>query len=284
MVSDAATAGSLGSLTACSRQYGIITGMPHWIATPHIPPDHRGPVDRPFVPFKSPAGDTSLLERLAATVRHRPESIAFVDADAVVTFADLWQRTRRLADAIRAAGPDEGPVGILLPGDSWYVVAVLACVFVGRVAVLLDASFPAARNLGIVATSGLSLLIARRNALPLPPSGVSTLDPDGFVHGGGQPATSYDFAGANRLDEPAFILSTSGSSGQPKLVAHSERTMLHWARTVHDGMHVSADDRVLSLSLACRLSRHRLRFSQTCRAPRRRRQTPWPAVSRMARS
>ena len=50
------------------------------------------------------------------------------------------------------------------------------------------------------------------------------------------------------LDAPAFILTTSGSEGRPKALAHSQRTMLHWVRTLHDAMHIKPDDRVLSIS------------------------------------
>jgi acyl-coenzyme A synthetase/AMP-(fatty) acid ligase len=50
------------------------------------------------------------------------------------------------------------------------------------------------------------------------------------------------------LDAPAFILTTSGSSGRPKALVHSQRNMLHWVRNLHDAMHVRPDDRVLSIS------------------------------------
>jgi len=38
----------------CDHQYQIALQMlvtPYWIATPHIGPDHRGPVDRPVTTF-----------------------------------------------------------------------------------------------------------------------------------------------------------------------------------------------------------------------------------------
>jgi acyl-coenzyme A synthetase/AMP-(fatty) acid ligase len=50
------------------------------------------------------------------------------------------------------------------------------------------------------------------------------------------------------VDAPAFILCTSGSTGQPKAIVHSQRTMLHLARTAHDALHVDDSDRVMPLS------------------------------------
>jgi hypothetical protein len=35
-----------------------------WITTPHIPLDHRGPMDRPFTPFGDPANAAPIIERL----------------------------------------------------------------------------------------------------------------------------------------------------------------------------------------------------------------------------
>jgi acyl-coenzyme A synthetase/AMP-(fatty) acid ligase len=52
------------------------------------------------------------------------------------------------------------------------------------------------------------------------------------------------------LDEVAFILCTSGSTGEPKPIAYSQRGILQQTRLLVDTVHLSARDRVLMLNPA----------------------------------
>jgi acyl-coenzyme A synthetase/AMP-(fatty) acid ligase len=226
----------------------LIEELPLWIATPLIRPDYRGPTERSFTPFGDPANATPILQRLKAIAQMHPEALAIADGEVSLSFAELWRSALRLGRAIESAQTDDRPVGILLPADRYYIVAVFACLAARRVAVLLDATFPLARNQAIAAATGVGLLIARRSQASAQWPGIVALDPgDSFDPTNAQSVSDNcitDFP----LDAPAFILCTSGSSGQPKPIAHSQRTMLHWVRASHDGMHVNRADRVLSLS------------------------------------
>lgn len=219
-----------------------------WISTPHIPPDFRGPSDRPFTRFGDPATSAPILQRLAAVVQRRGAALAVADADHSLSFEQLWEWAMRLAQAIGRTRTGNGPVAVLLPCDQTYVVAVFACLSAGRAAVLLDASYPEARNQAIIAATGASLLIAKGAARLIASPNMDSLDPHAAFDE--RPTWPRTLDGADRLglEAPAFILATSGSSGRPKTIVHSQRTMLHWARTSHDGMHLNEEDRVLSVS------------------------------------
>lgn len=212
---------------------------PAWIATPELAPDHRGPVERPFTPFGDPATAAPMLARLAAIA---PDATVIADASGSMSFGELHAAIAGLAAAITAANP-QGRIGILLPNDRVYVVAVFACLAARRLSVLLDSGFPDARNAAIAAATGADLVITSAAIAPrLAWPGVAALAVDAPHPAAPLPAEHLD------LDAPAFILCTSGSSGQPKPIVHSQRTMLHWARTTHDALHVTAADRALSLS------------------------------------
>ncbi len=218
-----------------------------WIATPHIRPDDRGPTDRPYLPFGDPANAAPIIETLIVTARQARENIAIEGPARTCSFGSLLRAIARVSSAILACQPADGPVGIMLPASAGYVVAVFACLAAGRLGVMLDEGHPDNRNAEIVRQTGINLVLtatsdrwhqgsAGMRCLPVLPLLDATADPAEIA--------IHDFA----LDRPAFILCTSGSSGRPKAVVHSQRTMLHWARTTHDALHVRPDDRVLSLS------------------------------------
>lgn len=188
-----------------------------------------------------------MLETLRSVTSARPDGTAIEDDDGALTFAALSRAVARLAAAIEAARPEAAPVGILLPASAAYTVGVFACLAARRLGVLLDDTFPEARNAAVAAETGVNLVLATsRVAASLDWPGVVVIDIadllDDRALAPGLPARHLG------LDEPAFVLCTSGSSGRPKPIAHSQRTMLHWARTTHDALHVRPKDRVLSLS------------------------------------
>ncbi|MEO7057527.1 MAG: AMP-binding protein, partial [Caldimonas sp.] len=218
-----------------------------WIATPHFRPDHRGPRERAFVPFADPAESPSILQILRRCVDRHPDAIAIECDGKATSYERLWRDAMALAGEIGRVGDDRGAVGILLPGDASYVAALFACLLAGRLCVLLDEGYPASRTRQIVARTGLEMLICPAGFAPAgdwPPLRFLGVRPGVQPAGDGVEPTGA----ALGLDEPAFILCTSGSTGQPKAIAHSQRTMLHWARTTHEALHVRPDDRVLSLS------------------------------------
>ena len=221
-----------------------------WITTPHIPLDHRGPTDRAFRPFGDPVIAVPMIERLQSVARRRADEVAVVDDQGSVTFGQLMRLVYRLARDIEHLQVTPGPVAIVLPTGRAYVVAVYACLAARRLAVLLDAGYPAERNAAIVAATGVTLVLAQE--------GVNSGDSAGPARFGVD-LTAADAAGSDTdsmptdpamldVDAPAFILCTSGSAGQPKAIVHSQRTMLHLARTAHDALHVDENDRVMPLS------------------------------------
>jgi acyl-coenzyme A synthetase/AMP-(fatty) acid ligase len=212
-----------------------------WLETPELTEDYRGPRDVPYTRFGDPGRDTPTLESLARIVAAMPESPACEDADRALDFRALHDAVGRLAAAIRASGT-EGPVGLLLSNTVGYPVAVLACLAAGRIALLLDAAAPPAWNGAILRHVGAGLLVAA-TAADGAPFGWPCIGVDAALAPGEAPFPPR--ACWLSHDAPAFIICTSGSTGQPKALVHSQRTVMHQVARLIDEFHLSPRDRFL---------------------------------------
>jgi acyl-coenzyme A synthetase/AMP-(fatty) acid ligase len=216
-----------------------------WIATPHLRPDYRGPTERAYVPFPHPTASVPIIAMLEDVARQAPDAVAVDSRDVCISYRALWQAVRLLQSKIESA--ERGPVAILLPAGAAYVVAVFAILASRRIGLLLDQHSPRDRNAAIAGAAGAkTVLVSPDLDGKLAWADIATMAvADAFDQiplpdaSGRQPLA---------LDEPAFILCTSGSTGLPKPIVHSQRTMLHWVRTVADALHLTADDRALSVS------------------------------------
>ncbi|QXQ07499.1 AMP-binding protein [Sphingosinicellaceae bacterium] len=214
-----------------------------WLATPEIAADFRGPVARAFEPMPGPEAIGPAVPALALVAARQPDAVAVAEPGGTTSFAGLIAAASRIADAV--AGHGRGHVAILLPTGASYVAAVFGCLEAHRLSVLLDAAHPVVRNAAIATAGSVDVVLTTAAiAASIDWPGVTVIAVDDLLQGPAKLIVKPPLA----LDVPAFILCTSGSTGLPKLIVHSQATMLHWARTTHNALHVTSADRALSLS------------------------------------
>lgn len=210
--------------------------------------DLNGPTV-PFRPFREEWVDRPALDLFRAAVEEFGNRIACEDLGEGLTYAEIWAACRRLASMIDAAVPTGQPVGVLLPNEAAYPVAVLACLAAGRPCVMIDRHHPEDRVAAIVRDAGLGAIALRRSDVVaglLLPAGIRTIVIDEALQGGPAPERP-DFATASPV-VASFIVYTSGSTGQPKGIVLSQRAVLHRARQLVNAVHLRPDDKVLSLA------------------------------------
>jgi cyclohexanecarboxylate-CoA ligase len=169
-------------------------------------------------------------ERLRPTWWHDDHPTA---AGRIADLAPADPRVARLAGGLAALGVGRGDaVAWQLPNGEQAVLLLWACWRLGAVAVPIHH-----RATGAEATRMLDALPA--DVL----LGPSRLDPGGVARlvEEGTPVTSV----AAAPDDLALVLHTSGSSGTPKAVLHTQATLAHKARTMVGVHGLGPDDVVL---------------------------------------
>ncbi|MEJ3742724.1 amino acid adenylation domain-containing protein [Actinomycetes bacterium KLBMP 9797] len=156
----------------------------------------------------------ALVPELAA--RQTGGGLAVVCGDVAVSYDDLAERVERLAAALVAAGVTAGAVvGVGTSRGVGAVVALLAVWRAGGVCAPLDRADPVERWEHVATTTAMAVLVTEPGPVRLPVPAV-------VVDAGGVPVGDVTEAAVPAAvlspDDAAYIITTSGSTGLPKLV------------------------------------------------------------------
>ena len=185
--------------------------------------------------------DDTIFGIFAGVAAREGDKTAVDDGESYLTYAEVYDQALGLARRIAAIAAPGSPVGIILPNGATFPVAVLAALAASCPFVALDPSFPDARNAFIVKHAGMKAIFvddttrgqAKRLAPAIPQIDFAVMAHDGAAE---LPPASPD--------NVATIGYTSGSTGQPKGVVHTQRNLLHYVMQRLDMTHLGADDRV----------------------------------------
>jgi amino acid adenylation domain-containing protein len=215
---------------------------------PVVRPRGPGPVlghpPEGFVGFGPEALERSLAERFEDMVDRHPEHVAVSGRGARVTYAELDARANRVAAELVKRLPGGGErVALLLGHDADMVAGILGVLKAGKVYVPLDGGFPDRRLAFLTRDAGAQALVTRgegvERARAVAPPGCDVLDMD-----------ALEDAPRPRVPAPvdAYILYTSGSTGEPKGVVQSQRNVLAHLRHYSNRLFLGPSDRLSLLS------------------------------------
>ncbi|MGB3802276.1 MAG: amino acid adenylation domain-containing protein [Lewinella sp.] len=184
-----------------------------------------------------------------------PDRTAFRCGKRGISYAEMAERTNRLAHLLLAQGVQRGDrIGIYLPRSLDAAVAVHGILKAGAAYVPLDPEAPVARTRALIEDCDIKVVFVspalRRNfaamfAAPSPVTCVMGGEAEGTKSVGWNtlddyPATPPDIRILG--DDLAYVMYTSGSTGEPKGIMHTHASGLAYARLSRDLYGVTPDD------------------------------------------
>jgi acyl-CoA synthetase (AMP-forming)/AMP-acid ligase II len=172
--------------------------------------------------------DDLIGRRFEQVVQAFPENVACCGQDETVTFSKLNCSADVVARFLcRTRGECEEPIAVLTEHGPPFLRAILGVLKAGKTCTPLDPSWPVTRLAGMLQDSGAGLLLTnaqnRELALTLASASRDIAMLESMRVEGHFADPPQDFS----PDRPAYLLYTSGSTGQPKGIVHSHRTALH---------------------------------------------------------
>jgi amino acid adenylation domain-containing protein len=182
-----------------------------------------------FCPFDPSDAESTLGARFREIARQRESATAVVDGDTHISYAELLQRAEAIANNLRSrCGSAGGVVAICLTSRMATIEAMLGAILGEFAYFCLDPSLPLEQRVRLLGAAAPVTLL------------------------GGESDVDYrsDFPGSVNTRGPggvAALYATSGSTGEPKMVALSHRAILFDIGRQTNDLYLGSDDRFDSL-------------------------------------
>lgn len=200
-----------------------------------------------------------LHQMLDNSARRYPDRPAFRYEGQSISYEALRVRSNAFSHQLRQCGVERGDrVGLLLPKSLDLPVAVYGTLKAGAVQVPLDANFPAKRLANIAREAGIRTWVVSQSQqrlaqqlcelLPDHPNTIIGCEIEA-ENGQGrllslESSAEEPVAAVLTGDDPAYLLFTSGSTGEPKGILHSHSSGLAYARLAAETYGLTCEDRL----------------------------------------
>lgn len=186
--------------------------------------------------------ESSVLDLIYMRAAQTPDATAVCDRDSQLTYRMMLDRSRRVAVYLQqlGVGPDDR-VGLMLDRNCDLLVAMLGIWSAGAAYVPLDPSLPLDRLAYMAADAGIAALVSVSALSHLWPAGVPLICMD-------LPLAPADALFEPARGESAYLLYTSGSTGNPKGVLVGQRSVLNFLMSMQKQLAVGPHTRLLAVT------------------------------------
>jgi len=195
---------------------------------------------------------TTILRSLGRHATERPDAPAIHAWDGSMTYRELDRTSTALANHLSSFGLRKGDyVPHCFPKTMWATVAIVATLKIGAVSVALEPSHPDPSLAKVLRQTSPKLVLCARDYCPrLQTLGQGSLAVDAksirdFVRSGvGSTRRRYDVRG----EDTAFVVFTSGSTGEPKGIPLEHSAVCIMAQRHGKVMNIQKDSRILQFA------------------------------------
>jgi amino acid adenylation domain-containing protein len=192
--------------------------------------------------------DRCVHQLVAEQAARTPASTAVRDLQESWTYAELVEKSERLARRLRSRGARPGVlVGLAVGRGCHMVEALLGILGSGAAYVPLDVGHPPDRLRHMLADSGAGLLVTDKASV----SGFGDFSGDIIIIGDGASETDVRVeadAPTARPADLAYVIYTSGSTGKPKGVEVTHRNLVNFLESMSQAPGFAAQDVLLAVT------------------------------------
>ncbi len=201
-----------------------------------------------FMQFNKEDVEGAIADRFERIARQHAGRIAVKTEKSVVAYHELNRRANQIAHFILARrGAKAEPVPVLMEPEITLFAAILGVLKSGKFYVPLDPLHPTSRSSYILQNCQTSIMLTDNTSLSLAESlageriQLINVDEEACC------ASDEDPRAPVFADALAYIIYTSGATGQPKGVVHNHRNILHKVMEYSNTWRVCPDDRLALL-------------------------------------
>ncbi|RUO95230.1 amino acid adenylation domain-containing protein [Corallococcus sp. AB018] len=200
--------------------------------------------------------DKTFAELFAARAREQGDRVAALCAGRSISYRQLDEQSSLVAASLHALGVTRGtPVGIFFDRSLEMLISLLGVLKSGGTYVPLDPTFPDERLGYIARTAELGLLLTNRGAHGAPRwfSGRSVEVDGAFFNAAREmfPNAASRVAARATPDDIAYVLFTSGSTGEPKGIQVFQRGLAHFLCAMRQHLGMTSRDHLLAVTTLC---------------------------------
>ncbi|MFD2942103.1 non-ribosomal peptide synthetase [Flavobacterium notoginsengisoli] len=190
----------------------------------------------------------TLTELLRKQAEATPDNVALEFHDSKTSYYELHQKANQFANYLKAQGVQSGDfIAVSFPRSPELLYTLLAIMQCGAAYLPLDPEYPKERLEFMLNDSGAKILLTSKVLFAALPSWPQTLFIEDSIDSVNQ-YSSLPLPFTVSPDNTAYILYTSGSTGNPKGVPITHKNLVNFLCSMAIEPGISKDDRLLSIT------------------------------------